>query len=336
MNEQPQARDRASRVMVTGALGFIGSHVALQAATERREVLGLCRPESEAWTPRRSQLVDANVPVHESHLETFSDLVAQIEAFRPEVVIHAAGSTRRDPSAWEHLIRENVLTTASVVAAMCAISEARRPVLVLPGSQAEYGALQMPWTEDRCGQPNSPYGASKLAATEIVLAAQRTGSFRASVVRLPIVFGGTQGPTMLVPQLITAALAGQDFDMTAGEQKRRFLYVKDAASVLLEVGDLALSGSHPPLLNAPAGDPLSLRSVAQRVLGLMGDPIQLNMGALPYQPHEQLEAWPATSLADSLDFEPLTDLDLALRDTIESYSRAGPTRVTEDGPRGNA
>lgn len=334
MSTVARAGRHDSRVLVTGALGFVGSHVALQAKAEQREVLGMYRAGSEPAASRLEQLADASVASRAIDLGTIPHLTAEIDAFRPDVVIHAAGSTRREPSVWEHLIRDNLVTTGSVVAAVVAIPETHRPALVLPGSQAEYGTLPMPWSEDRWGRPNSPYGASKLAATEVVLAAQRSGSIRGGVVRLPVVFGPAQNPTMFIPQLILSALAKRDFDMTGGEQRRRFLYVKDAASIMLRFGDLAVMGDHQPLLNAPATDPMPLISLARRVLTIMGDPISLNVGALSYAPHEQLDAWPDTTLADSNEFRPLTDLDLALRETIDSYSAAGPIRVTGEDQKG--
>lgn len=310
---------RSSRVMVTGATGFIGSQVALQARRERRAVIGVYWSGSQPQALRSELLSRAGVELRSAELDSATGLLREMTAFRPDAVIHAAGSTNRDPAGWDQAVAANVLSVSVLIAAIANLPERERPVVVVPGSQAEYGDLPMPWTEDRGGRPNSAYGASKLAATELLLAARRAGSLRGSVVRLPLVFGPLQGFTMFIPQLIAAAIAGHRFQMTHGEQRRRVIYVEDAANVLLAVADLAQASDHPALLNAPASEPIRLVELASRTMRLMADPIELQVGSLPSRPDEQLDAWPDSSLAESLGLTCQTDLDAALRATIDWY-----------------
>jgi nucleoside-diphosphate-sugar epimerase len=199
-----------------------------------------------------------------------------------------------------------------------------RPVIVYPGSQLEYGAAPMPWTEETACLPADPYGESKLRATELLLAASEAGECRVGVARIPIVYGPCQAPAMFIPELIAKAHAGLPFAMTEGRQRRRFSYAADAVSFLLEYGKSLKEGADlPPLLNAPASEPLSMREIAERVATLIGDEVRLEIGAIPMRDSEVLDQWPDDSLAIGLGFSCKTEIGDGLASTVDWYRENG-------------
>ena len=315
------------RILVTGGNGFLGCHAAVAARQSGADVLVVDLPGTTVWAERiRASLGGKGVAAREVSQLDAQALRDLLTGFCPQVVLHLAGVTRRDatPEALAQCAAGNVDVTVAVLAAMTDLPDGLRPALVMPGSQMEYGLAPMPWTERQAGMPANPYGASKLAATELVLTAVRTRQARACVARLALVFGPAQAPTMIVPELIIKALRGMAFRMTSGEQRRRFVRAADVARCLLELGGRLAAGKHvPPLVNALACEPIRVVDLAQRLAACIGDKVVLQVGALPQRGGELPEAWPDTALAESLGLPAVAPLDEALAATVAWY-RANP------------
>jgi nucleoside-diphosphate-sugar epimerase len=299
------------RLLISGINGFLGIHTALLAMRSGAAVFGVDLPDSfPVGEKARSALGGSRPAILVENLTDPGGWRQALNETSPDVVINLAGTTRRD---WAGGFRSNYETTSSMVRALCEEPPGRRPLVVHPGSQLEYGTAPMPWTEQTLCRPANPYAAGKLISTELLMAAERMGNLDARVVRFAIVYGPCQAPTMFIPELICDGLAGEPFKMTEGRQKRRFIYVGDAASILLKGDQL------PVLLNAPASEPAAMRDVAERIAGLLGGDVKLDIGALPMRSSESLEAWPDDGLAASLGLSCDTGLDEGLRKTVEWY-----------------
>jgi len=314
-------------ILITGANGFLGCHVAVAARQAGAIVHGLDLPGTTARADRvRGSLGAPALAVRELDRCDLESLGAAVADCHADIVLHLAGSTRRDasPATWVQCAEVNARLTATLVGALTELAAAQRPVLVLAGTQLEYGLAPMPWTEDRLAMPSCPYGASKLAATGFALAAIRRGDLRGAVARLAIVFGQGQPPNMLVPDLLAKALRGEDIAMTHGQQRRRFVHAADVAGLLVRIGFALAAGERlPPLLNASAAAPLRVADLARAALAAVGGTAELRLGALPSRPGEQLDAWPDTSLVDGLQLGRVQDLATALRVTADWYRENG-------------
>lgn len=311
------------RVLITGSNGFIGCHVGTLARRAGAEVIGVDLPETSVPAEKiRASLGGEKIETDEvKHLDT-EKLKNILADFGPDMIIHLAGSTCRDnsPEAWAKLTEANLTPTASVIAAAAQTPETSRPAVVMPGSQMEYGLAPMPWTEKQITMPANPYGASKLAATELLQAAIRAGILRGCVTRLALVFGPGQAPVMIIPEVIGKALKNIEVRITEGRQRRRFVFVEDVAKFLLTIGARLVSGRDvPPLINAPACEPVSIAELAKELLAILGNPVELKIGALPQRKNEQMNAWPDTTLADSENLIPVTPLKEGLTQTAAWY-----------------
>lgn len=311
------------RVLLTGVNGFIGSHAVLNATQRGAQVYGLDLPESAAFGERvRRSLGGGAIAFLDVDLDSPTLMREAICENRIDIVLHLAASTRRDnePGAWTDCVRTNTLITANVLAAVMACPESARPSLIIPGTQMEYGAAAPPWTEDTLCQPMNAYGASKLAATHCVAAACRLHALRACVLRLPLLFGPGQRPSMFIPEMIVALLRGEEFRMTSGEQRRCFLYAPDAANLLLDAGATLREGGELPVpLNAPSLPPIAIRDLAASVASAIGVQGELRAGALPQRPGEHTDAWMDSRRAERLLPRRLTGLEEALRQTARWY-----------------
>lgn len=310
-------------VLISGFHGFLGGITGAEALKTHAAVYGV---DVRGNTPR-TDLVHAalgveGIQVYEANLSDPEAWLKILRTVRPNILLHLAGTTRRGNSVedWSESVRGNILTTASLIQAVAMLSEPDRPIIIYPGSQMEYGATPMPWTEETMCRPVHPYGSSKLAATELLLSAARSQMIRTCVGRFPIIYGPAQAPTMFIPELIITALQGKPFKMTEGKQRRRFLFAGDAASTLISLGAAMLSNEAlPSLLNMPASPPRSMREVAEIVAGCIHSPVTIEFGAIPSRPNEILDSWPEDTLAARLGLSCNTTLEEGLQKTVEWY-----------------
>ena len=125
---------------------------------------------------------------------------------------------------------------------------------------------------------------------------------------------------MIIPELIGKALRNINFRMTKGQQRRCFVFVGDVARFLLKIGTHLASGGNVPLLvNAPACRPISIVELARRLMAVLGNPVELQVGTLSQRKNELMEAWPDSALAESMNLITLTPLEKGLAATAAWY-----------------
>jgi len=309
--------------MVAGMDGFLGAHLAVAARGAGAIVRGVDLPGAAERGERvRASLGAAGLPLLEADLTGAGEWSRVIGEFEPAVVIHAAGSTRRGSTERDRagVVAANLATTSALLQTLSGLPAAKRPVVVYPGSQMEYGLAPPPWREDAECRPVTPYAEAKLRATKLLLDASRSGAVRGCVARLPIVFGPGQPPTMFVPELIADGLAGRPFRMTEGLQRRCFVHAADAARFMIELATALRDGeAPPPLLNAPCSDPVSMREVAERTVRILDRPVALEIGALAPREGEPMDAWPDDGAARARGHSCRLTLYEGLRDTVCWY-----------------
>ncbi len=309
--------------LIAGINGFLGSNLALAARRSGAGLVGVDLPgAAQRGEEVRSALGVPGVRVLPADLTSPEDWSRAIRESRPALLFHMAGSIARGPSEQERsaAIAGNVDTTSALLEALAALAPGERPAVLYPGSQMEYGLAPAPWTERTVCRPANPYAEAKLRASGMLLDAARDGAIRVCVARFPVVFGPGQPPTMFVPLLIRAALAGEPFPMTRGVQRRRFVHAADAAGFLLELAAGLLEGRNPPaLINAPCWEPVPVREVAERIVRILGRPVRLEIGALPEREGELPDAWPDDAAARALGYSCRIPLEEGLRRTVEWY-----------------
>jgi UDP-glucuronate 4-epimerase len=222
------------RILVTGAAGFIGSHLCERLVARRDQVVGLdsfdpfyARSIKEANLARLAKdrgftLVDADV----------RDAAALERAFataKPEVVVHLAALAGVRPSLLDPVgyADVNVVGTQRIVDAVRAHG-ARR--LVFASSSSVYGLdSHPPFKEsDPCCKPLSPYASTKRSAELLLFAAHHLYSLDVTSLRFFTVYGPRQRPDLAIHKFARRIAAGQSIELYGdGTTSRDYTFVDD-------------------------------------------------------------------------------------------------------------
>lgn len=273
------------KIFVTGSNGFIGSHVVKRALDSGHEIVGLRRP---------NQLAKIDLPCQstwvEGTLET--DMRQALESC--EAIIHlAAYGVNPNFDSWHEAFRWNVSASVNLWGQAKEVGVKR---FIIAGSCSEYGRSAERYEHVPCDAPLEPinaYAASKAAATLAAMAFARENDLELAVLRPFHIYGEGESQERLWPSLKKAALAGEDFPMTFGEQIRDFTPVELAAETFVHYATEAnIPQGEPVIRNLGAGRPMSLKSFAEKQWKKFGATGRLKLGEIPYRKNEVMSYVP--------------------------------------------
>jgi UDP-glucuronate 4-epimerase len=258
------------RYLVTGAAGFIGSHLAEALIAGGNEIVAV-DSFNDYYDPVLKEENAAGFEV--SRLDLAEEDLA-LDGF--DGVFHLAGQpgVRSFGTVFDDYVRRNLLATQRVFE-----SAARAGVrVVFASSSSIYGdAERYPTAEDTQPAPISPYGITKLGCEQLAYAYAKGFGLEAVVLRYFTVYGPRQRPDMAFARIVDALARGASFELYGdGLQSRSFTYVADAVA-----GTIAAMESAPAaaLYNvgggaeATMGDAIAaLEQVSGRTLDLVERP----------------------------------------------------------------
>ena len=304
-------------VLVTGATGFIGSHLTRRLVAIGSDVHALTSSVSSVYPTRLVGLRDA-VTLHEGNLTDRSAMDALAAAVRPDVVFHLGAYTHvgKSWSRVDECIQANVQGTVNLLQALDEHGGFSR--FVYTGTSEIYGDVDVPFREDVTVKPVSPYSVSKYAG-ECFCRMFHLGYGWPIVMLRPFnAFGPGQTPDRVIPEIIIRALRGQELKMTQGRQTREFNFVEDLADGFLAAG--VAPGIEGEIINLGCGDEVSMRVLATTILDVLDNPIEANFGALPDRPTEIWRMFCDNSKAkELLGWEPKHSLREGIDKTISWY-----------------
>ncbi|HUT24205.1 MAG TPA: NAD-dependent epimerase/dehydratase family protein [Sumerlaeia bacterium] len=224
------------KILVTGAAGFVGSHLAERLSERAHDVVGLdCFSD---YYPRvlkelnAREVSEKGAPVLELDLAA-DDLGPALDGV--EVVYHLAaqpGISATTP--FRDYIRNNIDATFRLLEAAKNLPTLRCFINV--STSSVYGAHATD-SEETAPKPTSYYGVTKLAAEQLVLSYSREQGFPATSLRLFSVYGERERPEKLYPKLIRAILEKREFPLYKGSEthSRSFTYIGDIIAGFISV-----------------------------------------------------------------------------------------------------
>src|SRR6185503_14395739 len=233
------------RYVVTGAAGFIGSHLGEALLAAGHEVVGV-DAFTDYYDPALKEENARGLDVR--RLDLAGD---ELDLDGVDGVFHLAGQpgVRSFGDVFDLYLRRNVLATQRVFEAAAAAGVR----VVFASSSSVYGeAERYPTPEDTPPRPLSPYGITKLACEHLARAYGRSFGLDAVVLRYFNAYGPRQRPDMAFPRVVAALLEGHPFTLYGdGEQSRSFTYVGDVVSATVAAMERASAGD---VLNVGGGE----------------------------------------------------------------------------------
>jgi GDP-4-dehydro-6-deoxy-D-mannose reductase len=312
---RPALHNAPCKVLIAGGSGFVGRALAAHALGEGAEVATLSR--------RATLPPVAGAAAHAADLMDLDATVSLLEAARPDVVFHAAGSTTpaSDFSDRQSLWQANVAATENLLESVRRVCP--EAVVIAVGSAAQYGPPRDPTRlihEDDSWRPTGCYGVTKAAAGMAVLERAARGHVRATLGVLFNLVGPGQ-PGHLVPQTFIDRMVGPGpYRIDVGDvgAERDFIDVRDAARALWDLAFLVAGGSAAGLaFNICSGEPMRIADV----LGILR---LVSGGNLSWTPHGGADpvrrvVGDPTRLRHATGFAPKIALTQSIHDAWEAH-----------------
>ena len=261
----------SSRILVTGAKGFLGSHVVRLGRS-----MGL-----DAIAAHRGTDEQASV-----YLDVCSDdsIAAALRKASPSTIIHCAayGLNYAQQDLWQALkVNVDGSLRLLVAAKRCGV---RRFVHV--GTCFEYGSYDVPIKEDFALNPTSLYGATKAAASVLMRERALALDMELLIVRPFSIWGPGDAPYHLVPQVIAACVNQTPLDLSPCEVVRDYMHVEDVADRILRLALVDGREERVRMVNVGSGRGQLLKAFVTELARELGGEMLMKFGAVPYRPGE--------------------------------------------------
>ena len=321
---------KSTRVVVTGAAGFIGSHLCERLLALGHEVVGIDSFTDYYDRGRKEQNLEVSRTNPDFKFQELDlvdgDVEEAIDGAR--VVYHLAGQPGVRPSwgsQFDRYVRDNVLATQRLLECL---KETPVDRFVFAGSSSVYGDAEMfPTKESALPRPVSPYGVTKLAAEHLALLYTKNFNIPAVSVRYFTVYGPRQRPDMAFSRFMRALADGQAIEVFGdGEQTREFTFVSDAVEGTIKAATADVVGQ---VVNLGGGS----RVTINRVLATLEDisRIKLQRQTLPAALGDPRHTGASINLArERLGWEPRVSLREGLTKQWEWFQAARSRQETSN------
>jgi UDP-glucose 4-epimerase len=293
------------KVLITGASGFIGSHLC------RR----LCQAGIELHAISR-----AKRPGHEGKLQWWQGDLSDsatardlMQAVKPDVIFHLASHVMGARSLENVLptFRSNLFSTVNIMAAASEIG-CRRIVLT--------NSLEEPDSGDPTSIPSSPYAAAKWASSGYARMFHALYQLPVVILRLFMVYGPAQQDLgKLIPYVTLCLLRGEAPRLSSGRRDVDWIYVEDVVDGIITASQA--NDVDGKTIEIGSGELVSIRKVVEHLVRLTNPTIQPLFGALPERPLEQVRAADTAKSNALLGWKAKISLEQGLKRTTEWYEQ---------------
>ncbi len=312
------------KILVTGAGGFIGSHLSEELVRQGEEVRGFVRYNSR---DDRGLLEELPKDI-QSQIEVISGDLKDPDGVRKAVKgchkIFHLGALIAIPYSYVHpfdFIQTNVAGTAHLLNAC--LEEGILERFIHTSTSEVYGTAQyVPIDEKHPLQAQSPYAASKIGADKLAESYNLSFGLPIVTIRPFNTFGPRQSLRAIIPTIISQAIQTKKIRLGNTKPRRDFLFVKDTVKGFIQVGKC--EGAVGKVVNIGTGTDISIEELVKKILDLMGKKAEIEAEDRRIRPEksEVMQLLSDTHSAQKLfQWAPRHTLDEGLRETIEWYQK---------------
>jgi dTDP-glucose 4,6-dehydratase len=306
-------------VLVTGGLGFIGSHFVRLLLGERADVrVTVLDSYTYAANPANLSDVcdDPRLSIVRGDICQAAD-VREATGAGVDAIVNFAAETHVDRAILdpEAFLRTNVLGTHVILEA---VRDGLAKRLVHVSTDEVYGEVAGGTTpEDAPLAPRSPYAASKAAADLMVLAAHTTYELPVLITRGSNTYGPNQYPEKVVPLFITNLLEGAPLPLYGdGLHQRDWIHVEDHAAGIARVLEYGKTGE---VYNIGCGEPRTNLELTRAIVQLCGGDFERDVRHVADRPGHDRRYCVDASRIRALGWSPRYDFTAGLRATVAWY-----------------
>jgi nucleoside-diphosphate-sugar epimerase len=303
--------------LVTGAAGFIGSHLVDTLLKEGWTVIGL----DNFSTGARSNLLNASGAFKLIQGDIRDETALETAIKGVDVVFHHAAAISV-PNSVEYPAQTTDMNCTGTARLLEAARDAGVDRVILASSAAVYGSnVEIPVSEDAPTAPESPYALSKRYTEQLALQYAEQYELDVIVLRYFNVFGPRQDPegeyAAVIPQFIQLMADGQRPVIYGdGEQSRDFVHVDDVVAANLAAATTDCDGE---IFNVAGGDRITINELVETLNTVLGTDIQPTYD--DPRPGDVRHSQASISKAESmLGYSPSVDLEAGLRATATQFN----------------
>lgn len=267
------------KILLTGATGFIGSHIAENLLKEGHQVHTICRNQSNFY--KCDQFNNKVTWINLDH----SDWERKLEGIEIDQFIHTAwaGITAAERNDWRLQLTSFEFSKTMIDLAI----RLNAKKIICLGSQAEYGLYNYKVTEEHVPEPTDAYGAFKLLTLYYLQNVASKNEIVWYWLRIFSIIGENENKSWLLSQVMDKLLSGEEIELTKGEQFYDYIYIADFIQALNKI--ITCKCDILGVYNICSGRPVKIKQLLLLVAEKLGvNNSALKFGAISYRKNQNM------------------------------------------------
>lgn len=312
---------KGKRVLVTGAGGFIGSHLIESLTKSGAAVRAFLRYTSGGSDGQINELDDfikRDVEIYKGEIREFDSVKGAMKDI--DIVFNLAALVGI-PYSYQHPFEVFETNTLGILNILSIARDMKLEKIIHTSTSEVYGsALYVPIDEKHPLQPQSPYSASKISADAIAMSFYYSFDMPVSIIRPFNTYGPRQSARAIVPTIILQLINKDEISLGNLEAKRDFTFVKDTVSGFIKISESPDSIGE--VINIGSSTEISVRGLAEKIAHLLGKKLKVHVDKARIRPQQsEVKRLLASNQKAKklLGWKPKYTLDAGLRETVEFY-----------------